>query len=180
MDNAHREDLSHDDRFVALLAANQQNLRAFILSLIPSQMDADDLLQETYMALWKKREWYFEKDIEFIRWAIGFVSIEIRRFRSRATNAALWFHDDTIELLADEWVRPDSFADDSRAALKSCIQKLGDTYQNVIEDKYMRRLTAKQIAQRTGKPLSTIYRIMSKALDMLRECVERTQRQLDQ
>ena len=42
--------------FVAQVNAAQQGLYAYILSLVPNPHDARDVLAETNMALWQKRD----------------------------------------------------------------------------------------------------------------------------
>jgi RNA polymerase sigma-70 factor len=168
-----------DNRFVAMLTTSQPNLRAFVLSMTPSQGDADDLLQEANMALWAKRHRYFDLNIEFIRWALGFVTLEILKHRRRAANSQLWLGEEVIEKLAAEWHQNEHFTDDCHVALQECISKLPHAQRSVIEDRYIRMHTTKQIAIKSGRPLSTIYKIVNRALLSLRECVERSNRRLD-
>jgi len=55
------------DRFVAEIAGAQAGLRAFLRSLLPCPGDADDVLQETNLVLWRKRE-EFDEDDFFSLW----------------------------------------------------------------------------------------------------------------
>jgi RNA polymerase sigma-70 factor (ECF subfamily) len=163
-----------DEKFVSLMTASQSHLRAFIRGLVPHLVDADDLLQEVNLALWRKRRSY-DPAQDYLRWAFGFATMEIRSFRSRSAKSRLWFSDSTIELLASEWPRATSFVDDCRRALATCLQKLGHAERQVIEAKYAHQLSVKQIANNSGKPLSTVYWTLHRALESLRMCVERSQ-----
>ena len=45
-----------DERFVALLLANQNRIFRFLVTLVPCRSDAEDLLQQTCLTLWQSRE----------------------------------------------------------------------------------------------------------------------------
>ncbi|QEF97253.1 ECF RNA polymerase sigma-E factor [Stieleria maiorica] len=168
-----------DDEFVLRLTGSQRELKAFIFALVPHQGDADDLLQEVNIALWRKRHLY-DKNQKFMRWATGFASLEVRSFRSRSAKSKLCFSDNAIEALAGEWPNTVSFADDCRHALATCIQKLGRKERRIIEDRYTKGLSVKEIAAESDKPISTVYKILGRAHEALCECVKRTQIQSNQ
>src|SRR5262245_19713053 len=48
-------DSKADEAFMQLLTRHQRELRAFIIGVTPTVADADDILQEVNLALWKKR-----------------------------------------------------------------------------------------------------------------------------
>ena len=163
--------LPPDEHFVSQMTASQRALRTFILGLVPDQVAADDLLQEVNLALWRKRELY-DSSQDFVRWAFGFAALEVRRYRSRAANDRLWFSDDTIEALASDWPEANDFLDDCERALARCLQKLGNDESQVVKAKYRQRQTAKQIAESMNRPLSTVYKILQRALTSLRHCIK--------
>lgn len=165
-----------DEEFVGRMTSCQRELRSLILGLIPHQVDADDVLQEVNLALWRKRHLY-DPELPFVRWAFGFAALEVRSHRSRAAKTNLWFSETTIDLLASEWPRSASFVDEARQTLAACLQKLGDKERQVVEDRYSRRLSAKQIAENSGRPLRTVYKQLNRALDSLRMCIKRSQAQ---
>jgi RNA polymerase sigma-70 factor (ECF subfamily) len=163
-----------DEDFVRLMTAGQRDLRAFILGLAPQQVDADDILQEVNLALWRKRHLY-NHDENYLRWAFGFAALEVRSFRSRSAKGRLWFSDTAIESLAEGWPQASSFRDDCRQALAACLKKLGRVEREVIDAKYNKRLSVKDIAASTGRPESTVYKILNRGRESLRACVKRFQ-----
>lgn len=162
-----------DDKFVSLLLAYQCDLRAFILSLVPHEVDADDLLQEVNHALLRKKDSY-DVNHDFRRWAFGFAALEVRSFRSRASKSRLWFNDETLETLAGDWVQGSSLLDDCRDYLAKCLQNLGDRERRIIDARYGKQSSFKQIAEESGKPLGTVYSIYKRAIRSLRICIERS------
>lgn len=171
-----RSDESRDEMFVSRMNASQRQLRAFLVGLAPASVDADDLLQEVNLALWRKRDQY-DPSQDYTKWAFGFAALELRSQRRKSAQDRHWFSDSTIELLASDWQQSSHFLDDCRLALATCLQKLGKPEREVVEAKYARQLTMKQIASETGRPQSTIYKVFARALKSLRECVHRYQLQ---
>jgi RNA polymerase sigma-70 factor (ECF subfamily) len=167
-----------DKAFVAALTASQREMWAFILSVVPTQVDADDVLQEVNLALWGKRHLYDPKK-RFMPWALAFAVREIRSFRSRSVKRRLWFSDEAILSIAETWAEPDTFVEDSRRLLSGCLQKLGEAERIAIEDKYGKQLSVQQMASNSGKSLSAVYKTLNRALHSLRECVKRTQLQAE-
>ena len=56
------------ETFIGHVMEHQRELYAFILSMLPNLTEADDVLQETNMVLWRKRE-EFEPGTNFGAWA---------------------------------------------------------------------------------------------------------------
>jgi RNA polymerase sigma-70 factor, ECF subfamily len=63
--------VDHNEQFVTRMTAAQPALFAFILSLAPNVNDARDVLSETNLALWKKRE-EFDPTMDYWPWACRF------------------------------------------------------------------------------------------------------------
>lgn len=162
-----------DEEFVRLLTRSQADLHVFIIGLTPTRSDADDVLQEVNMALWRKRQSYqFGQD--FRRWAFGFAMIEIRGFRTRSAKSRLKFSDATVEMLAADWPKYLNYAEDQREALTVCLEKLGSREKQCITAFYGSGTTVHQIAEQINVPLSTAYKILTRARHSLRDCVQRT------
>lgn len=162
-----------DEEFVRLLTRTQTDLYVFILGLVQARSDADDVLQEVNMALWRKRH-YFQPGLDFRRWAFGFAMIEVRDFRTRSSKCPLKFSDSTIEALSADW--PDHWSDveDQREALALCLEKLGSREKQCVIAFYRAEASVPQIAEQINRPLSTVYKILARARTSLRDCVQRT------
>jgi RNA polymerase sigma-70 factor (ECF subfamily) len=166
----------NDDEFIRQFTRSQTDLRRFIVGMAPTRADADDVLQEVNLALWKKRHLY-DPSQDFRRWAFGFALLEIRSFRSRATKGKLWYCDTALDSLAVAWPAEATFDEHCREALANCLKKLGGVEHQVVTAYYAKQATAKELADRTGKPLSTVYKTLTRARESLRLCVKRTMSQ---
>ena len=59
-------------------------------------------------------------------------------------------------------------------AIEKCVQKLPESDRRLVALRYESGATAKSVAQRTGRPLTTIYDALSRIHTRLLQCVERT------
>ena len=58
------------EEFVGLLMGSQQRVFSYILTLLPNVADAQDVLQETSIVLWRRLAEY-EPGTDFTAWASG-------------------------------------------------------------------------------------------------------------
>ncbi|WP_428305688.1 sigma-70 family RNA polymerase sigma factor [Lacipirellula sp.] len=162
-----------DEDFVTKLTLCQPALQVYVVGLTPCRGDADDVLQEVNLALWRKRSQY-KRDQDFNAWAFGFAILELRNFRSRSAKSRLWFSDTTIQELAVDWPQEATFAQDRRDALAGCLMRLGEYDRAVVAAFYGRGARAEEIAVETGAPPSRIYRTLTRIRSLLRDCVRRS------
>ena len=173
MENAAGHLVDADDEFIRRFTRSQRALHAFIIGMTPTRSDADDILQEVNLALWKKRHLY-DSGQDFLRWAFGFAVVEIRSFRCRIANRRLWFSDAVLDSLAAEWPSQSELQEHRRDALVSCLEKLVTREKQFVAAFYRREATAQQLADESGKPLRTVYNTLERAREWLRRCVQNT------
>jgi RNA polymerase sigma-70 factor (ECF subfamily) len=166
-------DTEDDAAFMQALTRHQRDLRAFILGMTPSVADADDVLQEVNLALWKKRRLY-DRGQGFLRWAFGFAAMEVRNFRNRSAKSKVWFNDEVLELVAEAYPQDSQLVEQRRDALSNCVQKLSTTERQFVTDFYRNQCSAQALADNSGKPVSTVYKTLTRARLALRACIERT------
>ena len=173
MSQTENDNSACDDDFIRRFSSCQRDLRAFIVGMTPSRSDADDVLQEVNLALWRKRRQYDSRQ-EFLRWAFGFAVLEIRSYRSRSAKSRIWFNDSVLESVAEAWPHDSNVKEQRREALTYCLQKLGAVEHQFITGYYGKQFSAQELAQTSGKPLSTVYKTLTRARESLRECVKRS------
>ena len=84
MDPADRD--AHD-RFLRLYVENEEALRGFVRSLVPTLDDAREVMQEAATVLWQKFD-QLDSPENFRRWAFGVARFEALAFRrDRARDA---------------------------------------------------------------------------------------------
>lgn len=79
-------DVAQTEILVRLLSQYQGDLFRYIFALLPHEEDAQDVLQETCVALYRKFEEY-DPSKPFLAWAYSFAFLEILKQRERNQRA---------------------------------------------------------------------------------------------
>ncbi len=121
--------------FIGALTRAQRVLHAFILSMVRNAADADDVLQETNIVLWRKAG-EFDPAREFMPWAMRCAQLQAMAHLKKKQRARVTFDDDLLALVADEAVAELAGADARRLALADCLQKLPEEQRALIAQRY--------------------------------------------
>ena len=160
-----------DGQFVEVLTSNQVRLRSYALSLIRNPVDADDVLQNASIALWEKRKDY-DSGRDFFPWACGVLLIEVLRYRRKRATDKLMFDEMLITTLAADYMTHADELDRRRELLHSCIEKLSEEDQGLLEERYRSNVKPKEISSKRGCPVTTIYSALTRIREALHRCVE--------
>jgi RNA polymerase sigma-70 factor (ECF subfamily) len=159
--------------FVRLLLQNQDNLLRYILPLVGSMEDAQDVLQETAADLWRKFDQY-DPEQAFLPWAKKFARNEVlmhHRKRRRYT----FLTDELIETLVDRQSDFEREAQRRRRALRDCIAKLPESDRLLLDQRYAAPgVTVRQLAADTGATANTLYKALARIRRQLFECIDRS------
>lgn len=169
MENDHSD---NSQGFVACVNAAQQGLYAYILSLVPNAHDARDILAETNMALWKKRE-DFDSAQDFWPWACRFGKMQVLAFRKRRHRDRLVFSEDVINLLAAEAESVSSGNDEVLGALDGCLGEIDDRRQDLLRLRYAEEMSVKRIAASVGRTVGATGDLLYRIRLHLADCIER-------
>lgn len=162
-----------NEELVRLIAQAQQRLYAFLLVLVRRPTDVDDILQETNIVLWRKRETYCS-GTDFYAWAFEIARFQVLAFKAREARRADPFDDSLLDELA-ETVRVESAADDRReAALQGCLEKLTESQRELIVRRYQPNVAVNSLAVELGKNAKAVSESLRRIRELLRNCIERT------
>ena len=88
------------DQIVQLLTNVQQQLTRYVRTLVPNRSDAEEVLQETNLFVWRHAD-EFELGTNFAAWACKIAYYQVLTFRKRQSRSRLCFSDALVEQLAD-------------------------------------------------------------------------------
>lgn len=158
-------------RFVQLFARDQRRIHAFINTLVPNRSDADDVMQEVSLVLWKK--WAaFDQERNFFFWACGIARLEVLRIHRKRAADRHYFNEELINHLSAEVLAQSAVHDQRREALLGCLGRLNDRDRRLVEYRYQSGVTARQTAQDLGRPASTVYKALTRIREVLYHCIE--------
>src|SRR5437764_12104285 len=94
------DQIGRQTEFVERLVRSQARVYAYIVTLLPNRADAEEVFQQTSLALWKKWRQY-DPDRDFVRWACGMAHFEVRNFlRKHADKGRVFLSDDVLSEVA--------------------------------------------------------------------------------
>jgi RNA polymerase sigma-70 factor, ECF subfamily len=158
--------------FVQLLSANYRKLLGYIVSLVGSRQDAEDILQRCSLSMWQKYS-TFEPGTDFMAWASTFAFYESKNFLRLVNRARLIFSDETINLLSEERAKDLDFQNDRLAALESCLQELSPPHRALIAEAYTEHANVLSIAKARNLAPQTLYNRLHLIRKSLANCVRR-------
>ncbi len=161
------------EQFVRLLTESQRLLYVHILGLLASSADADEVLQETNLVLWRKAA-DFQPGSNFVAWACRVAYFEVLAFQKRRGWERLSFEPQLLEKLASESAdRADHF-DARRQALALCLSKLSPRDRDLILRRYQSSNSAAAIAGQVGRTVQATYQALHRIRTGLSICIRRT------
>lgn len=173
---------SHGDveTFLRLFGAHRQRLFRFIVALLPSLHDAEDVLQETNVVLWRKFNEY-QSGTNFLAWATQIARFEVlkhRRSHAR-TGKFLPLDHEVMDQLAEDVRRNGERLDGISDAFHRCVQRLSAADQELLRLCYSTGSTAKAVAAELGRPANSVYKSLGRIRQALLGCVKRKLRLAD-
>ncbi|MGB0580054.1 MAG: sigma-70 family RNA polymerase sigma factor [Limisphaerales bacterium] len=161
------------ESFVRLLAEHERSIETYVHSLMRSAADAEDVLQESKLVLWKQFERY-EPGTNFLAWArkiaLNLILNHRRKEQRRQTSPV---DQEFIEAVAAEIDRKsDRFAQRSEF-LRQCLQELPRAHKQTITWRYYEDCGIEEIAAKTKRSESATYRLLSRIRQVLNDCIHR-------
>jgi RNA polymerase sigma-70 factor (ECF subfamily) len=162
------------ERFLRLFATHEERIRRYILVLAPRRADADEIFQETAVALWRKFDEY-DAEQPFVTWACRFAHFQTLSHRKREAvrRKHLQFSDAAFEALAAEPIPSEDERESWRAALAECVKSLSISQWELIRARYAADTTITDLAKQTGKSVKSLYKSLARIRLQLGNCVQR-------
>ena len=111
------------EAFIRLLIEHERKLGRYAMTLVPHAQDADEVLQESKMIMWRSFD-RFQLGTDFVAWARKIVFHQVLKYRRRPSRRLQPFSDETIELIASTSRDMTERLDLQKEVLGDCIAKL--------------------------------------------------------
>lgn len=164
---------SDECNFGRLFVQYEARLYGYIRSLVTHQTDAEDLLQETASVLWQKFH-EFQAGTNFLAWAMSIARFQVHRFHRQQKSNVLHFSEAFHDLLAADTVAESARLGDLQHLLEECMDKLPLADRELFVLRYSSEPTTNGLAERLGRPASTIYNAIRRVRKALVDCVKRS------
>lgn len=165
------------DRAALRLVYDETSAKLFgvCLRILNDRSEAEDVLQEVYLNVWRKAAGFDENRASPITWL---VAIARNRAIDRVRSGAVARLRAPIEA-ADDVPDPAPIATETIEAaqenrrLYACLEELEIRQQAAIRAAYIDGLTYEELAERSDVPLGTMKSWIRRGLAKLRRCLER-------
>jgi len=161
------------ERFAQLLATCQRQVFLYAMSLLHNAANAEEVLQETNLVLWRKFDQY-QPGTDFGRWASSIAHYEVLKQREKKLRHERLFSDDFIESLAADAPQRAGLLEARRQALLECLAKLSQADRQLVTCRYQPEANTRQLAEAVGRSVQGTRRALHRIRTALAACVERT------
>ena len=158
-------------RFLSLFLRSEREMFRYVAALVPNVADAEDIVQQTALALWEKFDSY-DPNQPFTPWACRFALNKTKQWIERRQRWQALLDGGLVEELArrrDE-LRPE--IETRLKHLEGCLSKLPDEQRSIVEGYYYRRDDIEKLAEKSGRTVAGIYKTLQRIRQSLQVCIE--------
>jgi RNA polymerase sigma-70 factor (ECF subfamily) len=163
-------------RFLSLFLRSEREIFRYVAVLVPNVVDAEDIVQQTALALWEKFDSY-DPNQPFTPWACRFALNKARQWMERRQRWQALLDKGLAEELVHrrEELKPEF--ERRLARLDGCLGKLPGEQRELIEGYYYRRAGIEALAAESGRTVEATYKMLQRIRHTLQSCVETAARQ---
>ena len=143
------------------------------MRMLKTRYDAEDLLQEVFVQVWRQAQGYSVERGSPEAWIINIArSRAIDKIRSiRRTEKSFVLTDDPARAESGKNVESSAAESETRLTMNAALANLPETQRRVLELAYFDGLTQTEIAKRLAEPLGTVKTRMRSGIQRLRQIV---------
>jgi RNA polymerase sigma-70 factor (ECF subfamily) len=160
--------------FLKLFVRHQQEIYAYILTLVPHMHDADDLFQDGMVVMWQKFD-QFQPGTNFAAWGVQIMRFQILDYRrNQARSKQVLMEESLFEALIDHMSAVQDEAPIRIEALRKCLTLLDDRARRLIKMRYERNISVEKIASYLKLSRRHVYHVFGQINGVLLRCLRRT------
>ena len=163
-------ELPDHESFMRLWIQHQMRVYAYIRTLVFDRADAEDVLQEVALVLWRKFD-QFEPGTRFDQWAYRVAHNQVLYYRQKKRRDALVFSQDLLEAVAEQAAAENQPCGDYLDALESCLDKLPAHDRELVRRRYEPGATNRSVSDDVGRSESAISRGLNRIYMALLRCI---------
>lgn len=164
---------SKPEVFGQLLARCQRQVFLYAMSLLHNAADAEEVLQETNLVLWRKFDQY-QTNSDFATWACGIAYFEVLKLREKKAKDQRLLSDAFLQNLARQVEARSGLMDARREALQKCLDKLSRADRELLASRYQPQADTRTVAETLGRSVQGTRKALHRIRTALLGCIERT------
>ena len=163
---------AEEQRFLSLFLRSEKEVFRYVAAFVPNITDAEDIVQQTALALWQKFDSY-DPTLPFTPWACRFALNKARQWIERRQRWQVLLQGGLDGELARrrEELLPELEIRFSH--LEKCLCKLPEDQRSLVEGYYYHRRAIEELANDSGRTAAATYKALQRIRHSLRHCIER-------
>ncbi len=159
--------------FENLYRATSARLFGICLRVLPQRAEAEEVLQEVFLGIWRKAKQFDATRASAITW-LSMMTRNKAIDRLRA-NAGARAHTplDLDEIEGDSAASEVAEDAENKERIEVCLDELEAPRRTLIRTAFFEGATYEELAQRSGNPLGTVKSWIRRSLIVLKACLER-------
>ena len=166
------------EEFVFLLARHERALAGYVMTMVPHLQDADDILQEAKVVMWRNFE-RFESGTNFAAWGRKIAFHQVLAHRKRKNRDRLDFSEAFLEAVSEETEKQGAALERREQVLAACLSQLPAEHRTTLNLRYLDGLSLEEMAGRLEKTVGALYRLLSRIRAVLHECATQKMKSSD-
>jgi RNA polymerase sigma-70 factor, ECF subfamily len=162
----------NSDAFVQLMTEHQGRLYAYVLSLLGDPEQANDVLQEANLVLWRNAV-EFQMGSNFRAWAFRIAHFQVMAHRQRQLRDRLVFDDEMLAVLDPAAKAVDESYEERQERLTACLEKLPEAQRVLLRQRYADGLSLQAIADSVRQTANAVAQTLFRVRRTLIDCVSR-------
>jgi len=171
-DDSHHAPDDHTLRLQQLFVRHQQAVLGYVLSIEPNFADAQDIVQEVFLAVSRKAQTW-SAGTDFFAWVCTVARYETLRFQRTRARRTAHLDEDVVELLHAAEPVDESRWQQRVDALRRCLDRLAPRAKELVWRRYHGAQMPEQIATGIGWTVNAVRVGLTRARGVLRECMEK-------
>lgn len=164
-------DEERDLKLMELMTKHQRSVYGFIFTMVGNAADADDVLQNTYLIMWKKRADFHGKG-NFLTWACSFAKLQVFSYRKKhKRHRQHAVEEEVLDAIASEVERQFDDREDRLLALRSCLASLPERQRELLTLRYFESKSSAAIADLRDTSENVIHVTMHRVRKALLRCI---------
>jgi len=158
-------------QFLSLFLRSEREIFRYVAVLVPNVGDAEDIVQQTALALWEKFDAY-DPNQPFTPWACRFALNKTRQWVERRQRWQILLEGGLAEELAQrrEVLRPE--LEVRLKHLEGCLNKLPQEHRSLVEGYYYRRDAIEKLSVASSRTVAATHKTLQRVRQALQRCIE--------
>lgn len=157
--------------FIRRMTACRNALNAFIFTLLPKPEQAEEVLQNTHIEMWVKRDAFTEGN--FLAWACRIAHFKVLEYRSALARDRLIFDDELIDVISADAEQYQAGGDERSHALEDCLDVLPSAQRDLLHKRYAGGYSVLELASQVKRPAGSLRVTLFRIRKALLDCIQR-------